>query len=134
MQLLVVDTNVVSYLYKQDTRGLLYEPHLLGNEAAISLMTIAELLQWAGVRNWGLSRTQRLEATMSTTYTVLPIDVEVCRWWATVRVQRAGQGLVISPQDAWIAATALRYQTPLVTHNPDDFAHIPGLTIITEKR
>lgn len=34
MSLVVVDTNIVSYLYKQDTRGALYEPHLLGNNAA----------------------------------------------------------------------------------------------------
>ena len=38
----------------------------------------------------------------------------------------------ISPQDAWIAATALRYQIPLVTHNAADFDAVEGLTIITE--
>lgn len=50
MSLVVVDTNIVSYLCKQDTRGALYKPHLLGNEAAISLMTVAELFQWATLR------------------------------------------------------------------------------------
>ena len=32
----------------------------------------------------------------------------------------------------WVAATALRYRLPLVTHNPDDFQQIPGLKVITE--
>lgn len=134
MSLVVVDTNIVSYLYKQDTRGALYEPHLLGKETAISLMTVAELLQWAALRNWGLPRVQHLEATITTTYTILPIDFDTCRWWATVRVQRSVQGLPISPQDAWIAATALQYGVPLLTHNPDDFKHILSLYVVTEKK
>lgn len=38
----------------------------------------------------------------------------------------------IGIQDCWIAATALSYGLELVTHNPRDFANIPGLAIITE--
>lgn len=111
-----------------------YEPHLLGQETAISLMTVAELLQWAAVRNWGLPRVKHLEATITNKYTILPIDVDTCRWWASVRAQRMAQGLPISPQDAWVAATALQYGIALITHNPDDFRRIPDLRIITEKK
>jgi predicted nucleic acid-binding protein len=39
----------------------------------------------------------------------------------------------MSEADAWIAATALAFAVPLVTHNPDDFKNVPGLTVITEK-
>lgn len=130
MSTVLLDTNIVSYLFKQDSRAFLYEPHLLNQELAISLMTVAELLQWGALRNWGLPRIQRLEATILN-YTILPIDFETCRYWATVRSQRSGLGLPISPQDAWVAATALRYQIPLVTDNPDDFHEISGLTVIT---
>ncbi|RRR69998.1 MAG: type II toxin-antitoxin system VapC family toxin [Candidatus Viridilinea halotolerans] len=107
MSTVLVDTNVVSYLYKQDTRGLLYESHLIGQEAAIALMTVAELFQWAAIRNWSLPRVQQLEAMVAYTYTVVPSDVDTCRWWARVRTQRSSRGLPISPQDAWVAATAL---------------------------
>jgi tRNA(fMet)-specific endonuclease VapC len=134
MSLLLVDTNIVSYLYKQDSRSLLYESHLVGQEAGIALMTVAELLQWAAFRNWGLPRVQHLEATISAKYTILPVDFDTCRWWATVRAQCAARGLTISPQDAWVAATALEYGLPLITHNPDDFQQISGLRIITEKK
>ena len=95
------------------------------------IMTVAELLQWAVLRQWGARRVQQLEALLHR-YTMLPVDLDVCRAWATVRAGRSIQGHPISPQDAWIAATALRYQLPLVTHNPDDYQHIAGLTIITE--
>lgn len=134
MSLVIVDTNIVSYLYKQDTRGELYKSHLLGNEAAISLMTVAELMQWAALRNWGLPRVQHLEATITNKYTILPIDFDTCRWWASVRAQRSTLGSPISPQDAWVAATALQYGVSLLTHNPDDFARISSLHVITEKK
>lgn len=134
MSIVLVDTNIVSYLYKQDTRASLYEPHLLGNELAISMMTVAELLQWAALRNWGLTRVQHLEATLSARYTTLPVDIDTCRWWASIRAQRSTCGLPISPQDAWVAAVALQYNLSLITHNPADFVQIPDLQIITEKK
>jgi predicted nucleic acid-binding protein len=33
--------------------------------------------------------------------------------------------------DAWIAATALLYAVPLVTHNRNDYLGVPGLTLIS---
>jgi tRNA(fMet)-specific endonuclease VapC len=96
-------------------------------------MTVAELLQWAAVRRWGEARVRRLEAEFDK-YTVLSVDMATCRLWATVRASRSALGQPISPQDAWVAATALRYSLPLVTHNPDDFQQIAGLTVITERR
>ena len=131
MRTLLLDTNIVSYLFKRDSRAMLYDPHLLHRELAIAMMTVAELLQWAAVRRWGTARVQQLE-TLLQRYTILPVDLDVCRAWAVVRASRSAIGHPISPQDAWIAATALRYQLPLVTHNPDDFQQIAGLSIITE--
>ncbi|HSH82153.1 MAG TPA: type II toxin-antitoxin system VapC family toxin, partial [Herpetosiphonaceae bacterium] len=127
----LLDTNIVSYLFKRDSRAALYASHLLTKELAIAMMTVAELLQWAAIRKWGATRVQQLEAEFDK-YTILPIDIAVCHAWATIRTHRSALGLPISPQDAWIAATALRYNLPLITHNPDDFQQIVGLTVITE--
>jgi tRNA(fMet)-specific endonuclease VapC len=33
--------------------------------------------------------------------------------------------------DAWIAATALLYDVPLITHNRGDYLGVPGLRIIS---
>jgi len=52
MPVVIVDTDVVSYLFKEDTRGGLYEPHLAGVLASISFMTLAELEHWTITRNW----------------------------------------------------------------------------------
>jgi len=131
MSTVLLDTNIVSYLFKRDSRAALYAPHLLDRELAVSMMTVAELFQWTAIRNWGKPRVRRLEQFLDR-YTILPVDMDLCRQWAEVRATRSKAGLPISPQDAWIAATALRYKLALVTHNPDDYQAIPGLTIITE--
>jgi len=61
---------------------------------------------------------------------VLHSDDHLCELWAAVRFHRRAQPIGLA--DAWIAATALAYGLELVTHNPADFAGIPGLTVITE--
>jgi len=53
---LVVDTDVISYLFKQDTRADLYKPHLQGQLLLISPMTRAELEVWALEHSWGQTR------------------------------------------------------------------------------
>lgn len=129
MSWLLLDTNVVSYLFKGDSRAAAYAPLLNGNELAISMMTVAELFQWAAMRDWGLVRLQALESLMNR-FAIMPIDVETCRFWAVARAGRAARGEPISPQDAWIAATCLRHRLPLVTHNTRDYQNIPGLIIL----
>ncbi len=62
MSVVLLDTNIVSYILKSDTRAALYAPHLLNQELAIAMMTVAELLQWAAVRKWGATRVRKLEA------------------------------------------------------------------------
>lgn len=52
MPSLVVDTNVVSFDFKGDSRADLYHPLLAGKMLVISFMTIAELDLWALERRW----------------------------------------------------------------------------------
>ncbi len=129
---LLVDTNIVSYAFKGDDRILLYAEILEGKKLAVSFMTAAELFQWIAVRNWGKKRIGQLE-TVLRDYVHLSSDMELCRLWGQVRVQCRAAGRPISPQDAWIGATGLRYELPLVTHDPDDFKAIEGLTVLSKK-
>jgi predicted nucleic acid-binding protein len=56
MDVVLLDTNVVSFLLKGDTRAELYASHLQDRRLALSFMTVAELYQWAIVRNWSQRR------------------------------------------------------------------------------
>lgn len=130
MNILLLDTNIVSFVFKGDTRIKTYESHLKDCKLAISFMTVAELFQWAAVRNWGVRRTRQLEVALQD-YVVLPFDVDLCRLWGRIRADCRSSGRPISPQDAWIAATAIRFEIPLVTHNPKDFEPVAGIELIT---
>jgi predicted nucleic acid-binding protein len=61
MTTLIVDTDIVSFLLKGDTRAQLYHPHLQDKTLALSFMTVAELYRWAYVRKWGQRKVNRLE-------------------------------------------------------------------------
>lgn len=130
MSLLLLDTDVFSYLVKGDSRAIQYASVLEGHSVAISFMTVAELYQWASSRNWGQERVSELEAVIKG-YIIPPVDAEVCRQWGRIRARRRAAGRPISPQDAWIAATALCFDLPLVTNNPSDYAGTDGLDVRT---
>src|SRR5215211_4986777 len=57
----VVDTDVVSFFCKRDTRALLYIPHLDGRLTLISFMTVAELYRRTLERQWEEKRRRDLE-------------------------------------------------------------------------
>ena len=130
MDTVLLDTNIISFAFKGDSRAVSYAPLLQGRRLAISFMTVAELFQWAAIRKWGAHRTSQLEASLEN-YVVLPFDIALCRLWGEVRAKCRAAGRPISPQDAWVAATALWHHLPLVTHNPSDFEVIEELELIT---
>jgi tRNA(fMet)-specific endonuclease VapC len=121
----------MSFLFKGDTRAEAYRQHLQSKTLAVSFMTVAELYQWAYVRNWGEQRLVRLEERLRS-YVIVPYDHELCKQWARICTDRQRLGKPISVQDAWIAATALRHGCPLITHNGGDFADIAGLMVVSE--
>jgi tRNA(fMet)-specific endonuclease VapC len=129
----VVDTDVVSFLYKRDTRATLYRPHLDGQLPIISFMTLAELEQWTMARNWGARRRRELLDYLRR-YLVEQSSPELCRRWAEAMDSARRTGRPILTADAWVAATALTYDVPLVTNNPADFAGVAGLTVVSEAR
>ncbi len=96
MAVLLLDTDVISFLLKSDTRAELYRPYLGRQSLALCFMTVAELFQWAAVRQWGPGRTRQLELTLQN-YVVLPFDFELCRHWGEIRAGCRAAGQPISP-------------------------------------
>lgn len=130
MNTVLVDTDVFSFILKGDSRATAYLALLQGNRLALSFMSVAELYQWAAIRNWGSQRVEQLEQTFAN-YLIIPVDIHLCRVWGNLRADRQKAGRTIASQDAWIAATALHYKLPLVTHNAGDFQEIQGLNLQT---
>jgi tRNA(fMet)-specific endonuclease VapC len=126
---LVVDTDVVSFIFKNDTRASLYTSHLSGHILTISFQTLAELELWALAAGWGTRQRQQLTRYLRRYVVNYPLAV-TCRRWAEVIDECRRQGRPIAAADAWIAATALLLDVPLVTNNARDYAGVSGLTII----
>ena len=126
MKPIVLDTDVVSFLFKADTRAQIYLPQLQDRQWFISFMTEAELEQWALLANWSEKRVVWLRLFLSR-FVVVPSSHDLVLKWAGAMVAARRNGRRIETADAWIAATALLYDAPLLTHNEADYLGVPGL-------
>ena len=130
MTKVVVDTEVVSYVFKNHPFGSRYDPELAGHITLISFMTVAEIDRWMLQYRWGNQRVQLLR-TFLQRFTVVPSSPDFCRKWAEVMVAAQAAGRRIESADAWIAATAMLHDAPLLTNNRNDYLCVTGLTLIS---
>ena len=116
MALVVADTNVLVYILNGDTRVSPY----LDNDFIISDITEIELL---GVRKLSEKdkeiRTALLKTCITSTFDNTTKEIVI----------QLKQLHSIKIPDAIVAATAIKYQVPLLTADKD-FKKIPGLSII----
>jgi predicted nucleic acid-binding protein len=127
----VLDTDVVSFLFKSDSRARLYLPHLRNRQWLISFMTEAELEQWALLSNWHARRIEWLRVFLGR-FVIVPSSRDLVLKWAQVMVAARRAGRRLETADAWIAATAVLYDAPLITHNVSDYLGVPGLKLVAD--
>ena len=124
----VVDTDVVSFLFKNDSRAQLYLPLMRNRDLLVSFMTEAELEQWILLAKWGVERVRRFRIFM-TGFASVPSSRDLILQWAEVMVAARANGRRIEAADAWIAATTLLYNATLITHNPKHYLGVPNLGV-----
>jgi tRNA(fMet)-specific endonuclease VapC len=93
-------------------------------------MSIAEMRMGAIAAGWGVRRRDLLEQFMGG-FGVVYADDALCTSWAMLRADARAAGRSLSPQDAWIAATALGLDAPLATNNRRDFEHVQHLRLLS---
>jgi predicted nucleic acid-binding protein len=131
MQRVVVDTDVISFCFRNDTRFSNYATAIAGKQLVMSFMTLAELRLWQELRNWSAKRRDNFFIELDKHYLVYPVDRNLCFMWAELKALSIQQGRVLQTADAWVAATARVLDVPLVTHNKKDFEYLPGITVIS---
>ena len=127
----IVDTDVTSYILKEDSRTELYRPHLFGLPKIISFMTLAELRRWELQNNWGARRIKQAREFLDD-FSVIYADEKLCEIWAEIKSDAHRKGRPIEAADAWVAAVALTFDVPLVTHNRKHYENVASLKIISE--
>ena len=130
MSNVVVDTDVVSFLFKSHPIAYQYLPDLVDRTPLISFMTLAELDRWVLAARWGEARRKKLREYLEP-FAILPYDRALCTKWAEITIAAQSCGRRIDCADAWIAATALLCDAPLITHNRSDYLGVPDLKLIS---
>jgi predicted nucleic acid-binding protein len=120
VSLLLLDTNVVSTLFKPDhsLHKRCFEI-VVGQQWFISFMTRGELLLWPRVNRWGSSRREELTRHVDLCTTLFP-DEDTCDIWTGIMTESRAAGRPITAADAWA----------LVTADYRDFEHLDSLTLI----
>ena len=126
---IIVDTNVVSYLYRNNPIGRPYLARMDAHRAVISFQTYEELIFGALNANWGQRRRDRLLRYLDTEYVMIEALQDLVKVCASLRAQSRRIGRELSAADAWIAATAVLLNCPLLSHDRD-FGNLPGLEVI----
>ena len=130
--MIVLDTSVVSLLFKGDPRSGFYLPHMTGQRTVISLQTVEEVWYGAYRARWGARQKNELSLHLEQ-FEVVWSDQETADISANLRVERERAGRKLNTADAWIAATALRLTCPLASDD-GDFDGIPRLRLFRAPR
>ena len=129
---LVVDTDVLSFLFKKDSRAELYRARLDGSLTVISFMTLAETDRWALARGWGEARKTRMKEFLSD-FIVVHSDRALCLRWAEAidsarRNGRPDSNRRCLDRSHRIAA----WRAACYTHNYSNYTGVDGLAVISE--
>jgi len=118
----VLDTSV----FIADERGRRLATERLPDEAAVSVVSLAELQLGVHMATSDAIRAGRLRTlrAVQSTYVALPVDEEVASAFAELVAAARRAGRRPKVQDAWIAATAHAHAVPVFSQD-DDFSDFP---------
>jgi predicted nucleic acid-binding protein len=123
----LLDTDICSAYMKGDHRVWQRFMQYRG-QLHVSAVTVGELFTWALRARASPKRLPTLLDLLND-LTVLDVTRDVGRIFGALRAALFDAGQATPDMDLLIAATALVHNLTLVTHNVQDFAHLPGLTV-----
>ena len=125
----LLDTNVcIDYLNGRVIRVREHMESLSPSEVVLCSIVKAELF-YGAMKSVNPSLTLARQEPFISQFLSLPFDDTAAEQYGRLRAFLAKQGLSIGPNDLLIAAIALANNVILVTHNTNEFEHVPGLQI-----
>jgi tRNA(fMet)-specific endonuclease VapC len=98
-------------------------------QLAVSLISVAELLEGVYLANDPVAARQALDAELAGV-TCLALTEAIVDLYGRHRAQLRRSNQLISQTDLLIAATALYHGLTVLTTNPGEFQRIPGLHVV----
>ena len=123
----LLDTDTCSAYLKGD-RQVWQKMMQYSGRLHVSAITVGELFAWVLRSQTPPDREQQL-GNFFGDVAVLDVERRVARKFGEVRADQLDRGAFTPEMDLLIASTALVYELTLVTHNVQDFGHVPGLTV-----
>jgi predicted nucleic acid-binding protein len=91
MSLVVVDTDIASYIFNWHSSAKHYVDALRGSELVLCFMSVAEMRMGALAAGWGVRRTKMLEQFIKG-FGVVSADDALCTSWARLRADARAAG------------------------------------------
>jgi len=124
----LLDTDTCS-AYLKNNRTVQNRFLQYGGRLHVSVITVGEL--FSGVLSVrASSRLLPGLLAMLKDMSILDANYDVAYTFGVIRAPLIDRGVSAPGMDLMIAATALVHNLTLVTHNTQDFAHVPGLSLV----
>jgi predicted nucleic acid-binding protein len=135
MSYVVLDTDVASLTFRRRLPPTM-AGRLAGKVWCLTFVTVAEMTQWARLRDWA-PRNQAALTEWLSHLTFIDGTWETARTWGNLSADGRRRGRTHPINDTWIAACCLVEGLPLATLNTKDFADFAdnhGLALVGDER
>jgi tRNA(fMet)-specific endonuclease VapC len=127
-RLYLLDTNILSHLIRQPQGVVAERIAIVGEANVLTSIIVACELRYGAAKRASRRLTRQVEAVMGA-LTIKPLESEVERVYASIRVALEKKGTPIGAHDMLIAAHARALDAICVTDNVAEFKRVPALKV-----
>ena len=127
-RLYLLDTNILSHLVRQPQGPVADHIADVGEANVLTSVIVACELRYGAAKRGSRRLTRQVEAVLSA-MTIRPLESDIERVYASIRVALERKGTPIGAHDMLIAAHARAIDAVCVTDNVAEFRRVPALKI-----
>jgi tRNA(fMet)-specific endonuclease VapC len=127
-RLYLLDTNILSHLVRQPQGPVADHIADVGEANVLTSVIVACELRYGAAKRGSRKLTRQVEAVLSA-MTIKPLESDIERVYASIRVALERRGTPIGAHDMLIAAHARAIDAVCVTDNVAEFRRVPALKI-----
>jgi tRNA(fMet)-specific endonuclease VapC len=127
-RLYLLDTNILSHLVRQPQGRVAERIADVGEANVLTSVIVACELRFGAAKRGSRTLTRQIEAILGA-LTIRPLESDVERIYASIRVTLERKGTPIGAHDMLIAAHARAIEAVCVTDNVAEFKRVPALRV-----